>query len=404
MRFAAFLLSVLLASSLQAVTVNGRITECFPTGGAPGFVVKAFEQVTFGLQEEPGVPSTTQTQAPRHRGTVTTGSDGSFSISYLPTRGDPRLCLFQLRVHIQVCLPDGTTLVHRSLKKLSSDTVTFDVVDVCSDPCPLSAEGPAVIEGEPGRTVSFDASVFLGMPVDAGSSAEAFAWQFKVPAIGATITGASHAGTAAEQAASARAHVDPRNPFDPIECRNGPVATSVVAMSFDRSSGLAVGDGPQLVFKVSLQAEMPSVAFPTGESKFCRVFFNLPCTDFGTKCFLRNEADDERPITRTHELRVELRATQVLAPNFRRADANASGAADISDAIATFEYLFLALDKPPPCLEAADSNGDGAVDISDGVNTLTYLFGGGKTIPAPGPNARGPGDGEQAACASYNRC
>jgi hypothetical protein len=83
------------------------------------------------------------------------------------------------------------------------------------------------------------------------------------------------------------------------------------------------------------------------------------------------------------DLQVELRAATTTS-FFRRADTNASGTVDISDAVGTFNYLFLGA-APPSCMDAADSNADGILDISDGVNTLGYLFGGTSEIPAPGP-------------------
>ena len=58
---------------------------------------------------------------------------------------------------------------------------------------------------------------------------------------------------------------------------------------------------------------------------------------------------------------------------FIRADANADGVVDISDAIFTLSSLF-AGGKAPPCQKAADANDDGALDLSDAVYTLRFLF------------------------------
>lgn len=60
-------------------------------------------------------------------------------------------------------------------------------------------------------------------------------------------------------------------------------------------------------------------------------------------------------------------------PEFIRGDANADGIVNISDAIATFYYLYLG-SQQLTCLDAADSNDDGRLDISDGINTLNVLF------------------------------
>ncbi|MGQ9589601.1 MAG: Kazal-type serine protease inhibitor domain-containing protein [Planctomycetota bacterium] len=71
--------------------------------------------------------------------------------------------------------------------------------------------------------------------------------------------------------------------------------------------------------------------------------------------------------------------------SFRRGDANADGTLNLSDAIATFGWLFLGED-PPSCVDAADSNDDGEVNLTDGVFTLNFLFVGGPPPAYPGPD------------------
>jgi hypothetical protein len=73
------------------------------------------------------------------------------------------------------------------------------------------------------------------------------------------------------------------------------------------------------------------------------------------------------------------------APNvtFRRGDANNDGQADISDASALFNYLFMG-GSAPSCDDAADANDDEGVDISDGIFMLYFLFQGGPAPQAPG--------------------
>lgn len=70
--------------------------------------------------------------------------------------------------------------------------------------------------------------------------------------------------------------------------------------------------------------------------------------------------------------------------SFRRGDANADGAINVSDAIATFGWLFLG-GATPTCVDACDSNDDGEVNLTDGVYTLNYLFLGGSPPAYPGP-------------------
>ena len=64
-------------------------------------------------------------------------------------------------------------------------------------------------------------------------------------------------------------------------------------------------------------------------------------------------------------------------PCFKRGDANADGAFDLSDAIFTLSSLFLG-GPVPPCKDSADSNDDGALDISDASYRLNFLFLGGR--------------------------
>jgi hypothetical protein len=99
---------------------------------------------------------------------------------------------------------------------------------------------------------------------------------------------------------------------------------------------------------------------------------------------------------------VKLRAQTTGTP-FRRGDTNASGTVDISDAVGTFNHLFLGA-AAPSCMDAADSNADGILDISDGVNTLGYLFGGTSEIPAPGPRDCGAATAPAIGCELYGSC
>jgi hypothetical protein len=57
---------------------------------------------------------------------------------------------------------------------------------------------------------------------------------------------------------------------------------------------------------------------------------------------------------------------------FRRADANADGAMNISDPVAILNYIFGT--KVLPCLDAADVDGSGILEITDAVSLLGFLF------------------------------
>ena len=74
--------------------------------------------------------------------------------------------------------------------------------------------------------------------------------------------------------------------------------------------------------------------------------------------------------------------TRAESSAFRRGDVNADGAADLSDAVATLEFLFTGGELT--CHDAADANDDGVVDLSDAVSLLALLFLGEGVLPAPG--------------------
>lgn len=89
---------------------------------------------------------------------------------------------------------------------------------------------------------------------------------------------------------------------------------------------------------------------------------------------------------------------------FVRADANADGGVDVSDAIFVLASLFVGGSPAPSCLDAADVNDDGLSDVSDAVLLLASLFVAG-TPPVPAPQTCGPDPTDDALdCASYPGC
>lgn len=69
---------------------------------------------------------------------------------------------------------------------------------------------------------------------------------------------------------------------------------------------------------------------------------------------------------------------------FVRGDVSGNGGLELTDAVATFNFLFLG-GPAPRCLAAADSSGQGQVNLTSGVFTLNFLFLGGPAPPAPYP-------------------
>lgn len=99
---------------------------------------------------------------------------------------------------------------------------------------------------------------------------------------------------------------------------------------------------------------------------------------------------------------VDLRSGDV--PTFRRGDANADGAVDLSDVMATFGHLFLG-SAAPACPDAADADDSGVLDLSDGVYTLGYLFLGTTAPPLPGPDDCGPDvEADSLGACLYGAC
>jgi hypothetical protein len=95
---------------------------------------------------------------------------------------------------------------------------------------------------------------------------------------------------------------------------------------------------------------------------------------------------------------------------FNRGDPDASGRADITDAIRLLGYLFLG-EEAPACLEAADVDNSGAVEITDPLALLGYLFNGGPAPAAPGPPPGACGDDPDPVeaegdlgCEGYGAC
>jgi hypothetical protein len=72
-----------------------------------------------------------------------------------------------------------------------------------------------------------------------------------------------------------------------------------------------------------------------------------------------------------------------LPPPFRRGDVDASGAAELTDAVALLDHLFRG--GPAPCADASDADDDGQLGLTDAVVLLQWLFQGGPAPGAPGP-------------------
>jgi hypothetical protein len=84
---------------------------------------------------------------------------------------------------------------------------------------------------------------------------------------------------------------------------------------------------------------------------------------------------------------------------FIRGDANADLATDISDGIGILRHLFLG--STIDCLESADADGSGAEEVTDAIFLFNFLFAGGAPPPAPFPECgQAPGGGPSLGCAN----
>ena len=93
----------------------------------------------------------------------------------------------------------------------------------------------------------------------------------------------------------------------------------------------------------------------------------------------------------------------VAAPvRFVRGDSNGDSAVDISDAVATLNYLFVGEGQVLACEDAGDVNDDGALNITDPVYVLSYLFQGGLPPREPFPGEGVDETEDQLSCAAAN--
>jgi hypothetical protein len=94
----------------------------------------------------------------------------------------------------------------------------------------------------------------------------------------------------------------------------------------------------------------------------------------------------------------------VAGTAFLRADSNADGAVNLTDAVFALNYLFVG-GPEPSCLDAADADDNGDVTITDAVFTLNGLFVGGPQPPSPGTASCGldPSD-DDLDCATFPSC
>ena len=88
---------------------------------------------------------------------------------------------------------------------------------------------------------------------------------------------------------------------------------------------------------------------------------------------------------------------------FKRTDADASGATNITDGIFLLNFLFLG-GPSPPCLDAADADDSGTVNITDGVFLLNFLFLSGPNPPVPYASCGVDPSNDATGCVAFAGC
>ncbi|MEM7234289.1 MAG: dockerin type I repeat-containing protein [Planctomycetota bacterium] len=88
---------------------------------------------------------------------------------------------------------------------------------------------------------------------------------------------------------------------------------------------------------------------------------------------------------------------------FLRGDVDGSGNIDITDGVATLNWLFQGGDDPG-CMAAADFNNNGTVNLSDAIRCFSFLFLGGPQPVAPYPECGEAPEGNQASCEEPHNC
>ncbi len=179
--------------------------------------------------------------------------------------------------------------------------------------------------------------------------------------------------------------------------KDGGIATAGVGGGFNRNTGPVAG-GKEI-------DDRASVALSSTEGKYSHVEIvfdarkkNLTVNLDGQKLVSGNYTDFEGATVNGIRIWTESGAgeenriyvddvavLQDIPLAFIRGEINCDGQGDLSDAVASLNYQFLA-GNPPCCLAAADVNGDGSLDLTDAVFWLNFSFLGGGAPADPYPH------------------
>lgn len=114
------------------------------------------------------------------------------------------------------------------------------------------------------------------------------------------------------------------------------------------------------------------------------------------------DGDGDRTDSRV-EAHYEAAFTVEPVTTFRRADTNADGKLNITDAVSMLNFLFLG-GPAPTCEDAADTDDSGRLNITDAVSTLNHLFLGGPEPPAPSAACGTDPTDDDLGCEAFAPC
>ncbi len=273
----------------------------------------------------------------------------------------------------------------------------------------LNFEGcPAQSTGTPGEVNTFDVFATLSTsnnPLPVGVQG----WSISLTAEGGTIEGISVNGIEVST-------IRDENPSDEVPPA-GPVPFDLASSDF-KDSRLATNPADNrkgAVSAVVLGQDELTALLPNGTARVARITVRteLPPAGQNGSVTLRLEdgfkgATQPRPIRNIVNLdsinyfpslgTCTVALTSTVSRNWVRCDGNGDNARDLTDAVFSLNFQFLA-GPPSPCPNSLDCNGDGAVDLTDAVFDLNFQF-----LAGPPPAAPYPECDLFEGCSGHAKC
>ena len=269
-------------------------------------------------------------------------------------------------------------------------TVLVPIASAGSEPV-LRFEGPSRVSGAPGTTVRVECFGVVSVEGEAGI----WGWSIGFIARNAAVASVTTVGTALDGFESlgggASANFELAELVDPA--LNGGRSGAVSAVFLGRFVELLPGEAHRIL-RIGIDVPIPD-ASGSAELEYVDGLV-------GSGQPVRNEVN-VGGIVLVPGLVPFAIETLPAPPRFLRADSNADGRRDISDAVSILNGLF-AVGGPLPCDDAADANDDGRLDISDAVLILNHLFGEGGPPAEPFSDCGRDPTGDALGCEGRTSC